>query len=711
MQQNYHINEISEELKIKPYQVHAVDILLEQGSTVAFIARYRKELTGSLDEVQIMTIRDNLETARQLEQRKEKILLVLKERKNLTQDIEKQIQSAQTMVVLEDLYLPFKVKRKTKAEVAKQKGLMSLAQTILKQDGKDPFVEAVKYIDKKKDVNSVEDAVLGARDIIAEIINETAEVRSSLRLLFKKKGKLKCKVVAEKESEGEKYKNWFNHEELVVKAPSHRVLAILRGEKQGILRVSITPPTEDAIAIIERMFIRRKGKEAVQVQEALKDAWKRLLFKSLETEIRALIKKKAETDAIEVFANNLEKLLLSPPLGPKRVMGIDPGFRTGCKIACLNEQGNLLHHSIFFPHGNNDKKTIASKVIKKLCIDYNIEAIAVGNGTGGRETQDFIKTLSLNKIPVLLVNESGASVYSASQAARDEFSELDITVRGAISIGRRLMDPLSELVKIDPKSIGVGQYQHDVDKIALKEKLDDTIKSCVNKVGVDLNLAGKELLSYVSGLKPKLAENIVNYRKENGNFKNRAQIKNIARLGPKAYEQSAGFLRIKDGDNILDSSSVHPESYYLVEKMAQDNNCLPIDLINNSSLRDKIDISKYFSDTIGEPTLKDIINELAKPGRDPRNNFKQIAFKKGVDTVEDLKEGMKLVGVVTNVTAFGAFVDIGIHKEGLVHISEMTEQFVNNPSDIVSAGQEIMVRVKEINQKRNRISLSMKEID
>ena len=709
--QSKHIPEISKILGIKPSQVLAVDALIEQGSTIPFIARYRKETTGSLDEVQVMAIRDSLDKARELEQRREKILLTLNEQEKLSSDLKRQILTAQTMAALEDLYLPFKKKRKTKAETAKLKGLTSLAEIILKQHGKDPHTEAIPYINAKKGVNSTEEALAGARDIIAETVNETLSARSSLRHLFKIKGELKCKKVKGKEDEGEKYKNFFDHNERATSAPSHRILAIFRGEKQGFLKVSITPSDEDALAILKQLFIKGNGKDSEQVQEAIKDAWKRLLSKSLETEFRSSMKKTAEIHAIEIFAENLKKLLLAPPLGPKKVMGIDPGFRTGCKIACLDRQGNLLCYDTFFPHDNAKKQETGAKIITKLCLDHKIEAIAVGNGTAGRETQSFLKKLSLNKIPILLVNESGASIYSASQTARDEFPDLDITIRGAISIGRRLMDPLSELVKIDPKAIGVGQYQHDVDQNALKEKLGDVVESCVNNVGVDLNLAGKELLSYVSGLKLKLAENIVHYRDENGPFTNRIQLKKVPRLGPKAYEQSAGFLRIKDGKNILDASAVHPESYHIVQNMAKDLGCSPMDLIKNNTLRNTIDISKYFSKNVGEPTLRDILNELAKPGRDPRSNFKQVAFVDGIEKPEDLVPDMQLVGIVTNVTAFGAFVDIGVHRDGLVHISEMADRYIKDPSKIVSAGQEVKVIVKDVNKSGTRISLSMKGVN
>lgn len=700
---------IAQELSVANKQVDATIKLLEEGGTVPFIARYRKELTGSLDEVQIAAVRDRLQQLKELDKRRDAILKSIEEQGKLTDELESKIKSAETMSVLEDIYLPYKPKRKTKASMAREKGLEPLATCILEQSSLDVEAEASKYINEEKGVANADEALKGARDIIAETVNENAEAREKMRKYFQQHATIKSKVYTGKEEEGQKYKDYFEWEEALKDAPSHRVLAMRRGESELFLMLDVLPPEEEAISMLERQFITANNAAAEQVKLAIRDAYKRLLSTSMETEMRMLSKKKADEEAIDVFAKNLHKLLMAAPLGSKRVLAIDPGFRTGCKVVCLDAQGKLLQFEAIFPNEPQKKVAESGAVIKHLVDKHNIEAIAIGNGTASRETEDFVRNLGLpSSVTIVMVNESGASIYSASEIARNEFPDQDVTVRGAVSIGRRLMDPLAELVKIDPKSIGVGQYQHDVDQSALKHSLDDVVMSCVNAVGVEVNTASEQLLTYVAGLGPQLAKNIVEYRNQNGPFTNRAAIKNVQRLGEKAFEQAAGFLRIKGAANPLDDSAVHPEAYNLVKKMAKDLNCEVKDLIRDASLRAKIDLKQYVTDTIGLPTLKDILAELAKPGRDPRDKFEAFSFAEGVNHIEDLRIGMKIPGIVTNVTNFGAFVDVGVHQDGLVHISQLADHYISNPADVVAVQQKVMVTVTEVDVARKRISLSMK---
>ena len=700
---------IAQELSVANKQVDATIKLLEEGGTVPFIARYRKELTGSLDEVQIAAVRDRLQQLKELDKRRDAILKSIEEQGKLTDELESKIKSAETMSVLEDIYLPYKPKRKTKASMAREKGLEPLATCILEQSSFDVEAEASKYINEEKGVANADEALKGARDIIAETVNENAEAREKMRKYFQQHATIKSKVYTGKEEEGQKYKDYFEWEEALKDAPSHRVLAMRRGESELFLMLDVLPPEEEAISMLERQFITANNAAAEQVKLAIRDAYKRLLSTSMETEMRMLSKKKADEEAIDVFAKNLHKLLMAAPLGSKRVLAIDPGFRTGCKVVCLDAQGKLLQFEAIFPNEPQKKVAESGAVIKHLVDKHNIEAIAIGNGTASRETEDFVRNLGLpSSVTIVMVNESGASIYSASEIARNEFPDQDVTVRGAVSIGRRLMDPLAELVKIDPKSIGVGQYQHDVDQSALKHSLDDVVMSCVNAVGVEVNTASEQLLTYVAGLGPQLAKNIVEYRNQNGPFTNRAAIKNVQRLGEKAFEQAAGFLRIKGAANPLDDSAVHPEAYSLVKKMAKDLNCEVKDLIRDASLRAKIDLKQYVTDTIGLPTLKDILAELAKPGRDPRDKFEAFSFAEGVNHIEDLRIGMKIPGIVTNVTNFGAFVDVGVHQDGLVHISQLADHYISNPADVVAVQQKVMVTVTEVDVARKRISLSMK---
>ncbi len=703
-----HIIQSAKEMNLQREQIQGVADLLKEGATIPFIARYRKEATGSLDEVAIMAIRDRLNQLAELEDRKEAILKSLEQHDHLTDELKEKVLSAETMAVLEDIYLPYRPKRRTKATMARERGLEPLALLIFAQEGNDPQAAAEDFINPDKGVETAEEALSGARDIIAEIINENEAARANLRKLFFEKATIKSTVGTGKKSEGAKYKDYFEWQEPAATAPSHRILAIRRGEKEDFLNVNLCPPEADAIAVLETLFVKSDQEDAFQVKIAVQDAYKRLLSRSMETELRMMTKERADTEAIKIFTENLRHLLMAPPLGPRRVMGVDPGLRTGCKIACLDRQGKLLHHDTIYLHLSEVKNQQGAEKIKHLCEKYHIEAVAVGNGTAGRETKAFIDGLGLEKTPVLLVNESGASIYSASETAREEFPDLDLTIRGAVSIGRRLMDPLSELVKIDPKSIGVGQYQHDVDQAALKNALDDVVISCVNAVGVDVNRASSELLTYVSGLGPCLANNIVLYRNEYGAFRNREQLKKISRLGPKAFEQCAGFLRIQDGDNPLDSSAVHPEAYFMVEKMAKNLECSVADLIKEKRLREKINISDYVTDKIGLPTLTDILKELYKPGRDPRKSFESIEFDSKIKDMSDLKPGMKLPGIVTNVTAFGAFVDIGVHQDGLVHISELADRFIQDPSEVVQVHRKVNVTVLDVDLDRKRISLSMR---
>jgi uncharacterized protein len=703
-----HILKIAQELTLIPAQVRATADLLSEGATVPFIARYRKEATGSLDEVAVTTIRDRLEQLQELDKRREAILKALEERGQLTDELKEKILAAETLAVLEDIYLPFRPKRRTRATMAKEKGLEPLAHLLFAQEGIDPQTEAASFVDAEKGVESVDEALAGARDIIAEWVNEDQTARSRMRDLFSSQGVFKSKVLTDKEEEGIKYKDYFDWEEPVSSAPSHRILAMRRGEKEGFLLLRVLPPEEEALRELESLFLKGDGPATEQVRLAVHDGYKRLLSSSMETEIRLATKKRADEEAIRVFTENLRQLLLASPLGEKNVLAIDPGFRTGCKCVCLDRQGKLLHHETIFILSEKGAAEAGIKV-RTMVERFAIEAIAIGNGTAGRETEAFVLALDLPRsIPVVMVNESGASIYSASEAAREEFPEQDVTVRGSVSIGRRLMDPLAELVKIDPKSIGVGQYQHDVDQGALKNSLDDVVVSCVNRVGVEVNTASKQLLAYVSGLGPQLAKGIVEYRNQHGPFHSREALKQVPRLGPKAFEQAAGFLRIREGHNPLDGSAVHPESYPIVDTMARDLGCEIKDLMRDELLRKKIDLKKYLTDKVGLPTLEDIVTELSKPGRDPREQFEIFRFTEGVEKMEDVQPGMKLPGIVTNITAFGVFVDIGVHQDGLVHISQLADRFVKNPNEVVKVHQKVMVTVLEVDLARKRISLSMK---
>ncbi len=710
-----HIERISTELSFTPQQVKATALLLEEGATIPFIARYRKEATNSLDEVAITAIRDRLAQLGELDSRREAILRSLEERELLTDELKDKLVAVQTMAVLEDIYLPFRPKRRTRATIARQKGLEPLAQRIFAQDGidpinQDPLKESHAFINQEKEVNSAEEALAGARDIIAELISEDAAARAAMREFFLQKALFRTKIISGKEQEGIKYQDYFDWEEPVNAAPSHRILAMRRGENEGFLTLRVVPPKQEALALLEPFFIKGTTQASEQVKQALDDSFSRLLYPSMETEIRMVTKKRADEEAIRVFVENLRQLLLTSPLGQKNVLAIDPGIRTGCKVVCLDQQGKLLHTDTIFLHQSEHAKAKAAETLIALCQRFKVEAIAVGNGTGGRETEAFVKGLDpLKKIPVIIVNESGASIYSASEVAREEFPDYDVTVRGSVSIGRRLMDPLAELVKIDPKSIGVGQYQHDVDQNALKRSLDDVVMSCVNAVGVEVNTASKQLLTYVSGLGPQLAKAIVAYRNEHGPFDAREKLKKVPRLGPKAFEQAAGFLRIHEAENPLDASAVHPESYPIVEAMARDLGCSLNDMMKNEGLRKRIDMNTYITEKVGLPTLTDILSELAKPGRDPREIFEAFAFTEGVEEIEDVKPGMKLPGIVTNITAFGAFVDIGVHQDGLIHISELANRFVKNPNEVVKVHQKVMATVLEVNVERKRISLSLRD--
>jgi uncharacterized protein len=704
-----HIPKIAQELNLAQKHVQATADLLNEGATIPFIARYRKEATGSLDEVAITAVRDRLNRLMELDKRREAILKSLEERGQLTDELKEKVLSAETMVVLEDIYLPFRPKRRTRATIAKEKGLEPLAQLLFAQEDINPLAEAAAFVDPEKGVDSADDALAGACDIIAEWVNEDQTARARMRDFYSSKAVFKSKVIPEKESEGIKYRDYFDWEEPVNTAPSHRILAMRRGEKEGFLTLKIIPPEEEALEILDGLFVKGEGPASQQVRMAVHDSYKRLLSSSMETEIRLATKKRADEEAIRVFVENVRQLLLAPPLGQKNVLAIDPGFRTGCKVVCLDRQGKLLHTETIFPLRSEKAAAEAGSKVREMCEHFGIEAIAVGNGTAGRETETFIRSLDLPKnIEVVMVNESGASVYSASEVAREEFPDQDVTVRGAVSIGRRLMDPLAELVKIDPKAIGVGQYQHDVDQAALKNSLDDVVVSSVNLVGVEVNTASKQLLTYVSGLGPLLAKGIVEYRNEHGPFQSREELKQVPRLGPKAFEQAAGFLRIADGENPLDRSAVHPESYPIVDAMATDLGCSVLDLMREEKLRERIDLKQHISEKVGLPTLNDILSELSKPGRDPREQFETFRFAEGVEKIEDVKPGMKLPGIVTNLTAFGVFVDIGVHQDGLVHISELSNRFVKNPGDVVKVHQRVVVTVLDVDLERRRISLSMK---
>ncbi len=705
-----HVLKITHELKLQVRQVAATAVLIEEGATVPFIARYRKEKTGELDEVQIAAIRDRLEQLGELDKRREAILSSLTERSLLSAELNTKIESAESMSALEDIYLPFRPKKRTRATIAKERGLEPLAELLWEQASTlDPKAEAARFVDLAKEVKTPEEALAGARDILAERISDDATARARLRELYLTKGVIKSKVVSGKEEEGAKFKDYFDWSEPASSAPSHRVLAIRRGENESFLFSRLTPPEEDAISILERHFVKGTSPAAFEVKTAVTDSFKRLLGFAMEGETRITVKKRADEEAIRVFADNLRELLLASPLGQKNVLAIDPGFRTGCKVVVLDRQGKLLGNDVVYPEQGLRGASEAAEIIKAVVKKFAIEAIAIGNGTGGRETETFIRKLGLPaSIAIVSVNESGASIYSASDVAREEFPDHDLTVRGAVSIGRRLMDPLAELVKLDPKSIGVGQYQHDVDQNALKRTLDDVVMSCVNGVGVELNTASKQLLSYVSGLNARTAANIVAHRNEHGPFKSRKELLKVTGLGAKAFEQAAGFLRIRAGKHPLDESAVHPERYELVDRMAADLGCSVLDLLKDSAKRSRINPQNYVTAEVGLPTLKDIMSELAKPGRDPRQQFEAFSFSDGVDKMEDLKPGMKLPGLVTNVTAFGAFVDIGVHQDGLVHVSQLSDEFVKNAGDVVKVSQRVMVTVVEIDMARKRIALSMK---
>jgi uncharacterized protein len=673
-------------------------------------------MTGSMDEVQIANIRDRIDQLQELDKRREAVITSIEKQGKLTPELMSAIVMAQTLAELEDIYLPYRPKRKTRASVAKEKGLEPLAQKMFEQEKFDLDAFAKTFIDTEKGVADLQEALDGARDIIAEWVSENPDTRRRLRELFWTEGTVTSKVFKGKETDGQKFKDYFEWTEPISKSPSHRLLAMRRGEKEGILGLDIFPPEESAIGLLERQYVKGENAAAEQVGLAVKDSYKRLIRPSLETEVRMESKMKADEEAIKVFASNLKELLLTAPLGQKNVLALDPGFRSGCKVVCLDRQGKLLHNDVIYPHEPQRENSKSTALIKSLCEKFDIEAIAIGNGTASRETETFVKAIGLpHKIIVVMVNESGASVYSASDVAREEFPDKDVTVRGAVSIGRRLVDPLAELVKIDAKSIGVGQYQHDVDQVKLKQGLDDVVVSCVNSVGVEVNTASKELLSYVSGLTPALAKNIVEHRNQNGPFKNREALMKVTRFGEKVFEQAAGFLRIHEAENPLDSSAVHPESYTIVSQMAKDLNCsikdlmsLPTGQAGSSELRKQLDLKKYVTEKTGLPTLTDILTELEKPGRDPRKVFEVFSFTDGVNTIVDLKIGMQLPGIVTNVTNFGAFVDIGVHQDGLVHISHLSDNFIKDPQKAIAVQQKVNVTVVEVDVPRKRIGLSMK---
>ena len=708
---------IASELHLSEHAVENTLKLLDEGCTIPFISRYRKERTGGLDEVEITGISERLTRLQEIAKRKETIVSTITEQGNMTPELQKRIDDCWESTVLEDIYLPYKPKRRTRAQVARELGLEPLAHLLLLQREQDPKRAAQRFV--TGDVSDVATALKGAQDIIAEQVSEEERSRNQVRAAFRREAFIVSKVVKGKKDadEAAKYSDYFDWEEPLKRCSSHRLLAMRRGENEGFLRVSITIDDDEAVSRLQRNYVRGQGACQRLVAEAVEDGYKRLLCPSIETEFSNLSKEKADEEAIKVFTENLRQLLLGAPLGQKRVMGIDPGFRTGCKVVCLDAQGNLLHHEAIFPHPPVNHRMQATVHVQQMIHDYQIEAIAIGNGTASRETKEFVEDC-IKSLPsptgegagvrLFVVSEDGASVYSASRTAREEFPDEDVTVRGAVSIGRRLMDPLAELVKIDPKSIGVGQYQHDVDQTKLKHSLDQTVESCVNLVGVNLNTASQHLLMYVSGLGPTLAKNIVDYRKENGAFTSRAQLKKVPRLGPAAYQQCAGFLRIPDAKNPLDNSAVHPESYHIVEQMAKDCQCTVSDLISNHEKRTQIDIRNYVTDTIGLPTLTDIMKELEKPGRDPREQIEEFEFDASVQTMEDLHEGMELPGIVTNITNFGAFVDIGVHQDGLVHISQLADKYVSDPTQVVKLHQHVRVRVLDVDLRRHRISLSMR---
>jgi uncharacterized protein len=703
------ISVVAKELQLAEQQVkNTVELLLE-GATIPFISRYRKERTGSLDEVQIAAVKERYDKLCELEKRKQTVLASIGEQDKLTAELERRIGDCMSMTELEDLYLPYKPKRRTRAEVAREKGLEPLAKLLMRQTENDPERHALSYV--KGDVKDAGDALKGARDIIAEWVNENETARNSVRTIFAREAFITSRVIKGKETEGDKYRDYFEVDELLRKCTSHRLLAMRRGEAEGILRVSVAPDEDICLERLDKQFVKGWTASSDQVRLAVTDGYKRLLKPGIETEFAASSKEKADTEAIRVFAENLKQLLLAAPLGQKRVLAVDPGFRTGCKIVCLNEQGVLLYHDVIYPHPPQNDQFKAAEKIKRLMQQFQIAAVAIGNGTASRETEHFFQNyVPVNGVSLFVVSENGASVYSASKIAREEFPDEDVTVRGAVSIGRRLMDPLSELVKIDPKSIGVGQYQHDVDQAALKTALDQTVENCVNKVGVQVNTASKYLLTYISGLGPQLAQNIIDYRTANGPFGSRKELMKVPKMGVRTFEQAAGFLRIEGAANPLDNSAVHPESYPVVETMAGELGCSVSDLISNETLRKSIDLKRYVSDKTGLPTLNDIMGELARPGRDPREKLVEFAFDPNVKTIEDLHEGMVLPGIITNITNFGAFVDIGLHENGLVHVSRMSNRFITSPAEVVSLHQHVTVKVVEIDLVRKRISLSMKDI-
>jgi len=706
-----HIRQTATDLSLPVPGVQAVATLLDDGATIPFVARYRKEVTGSLDEVAIGAIRDTLARLTELDQRRESILASLEKRDLLTDDLAARIEAARTMVGLEDIYLPYRPKRRTRATMARERGLEPLARLLLAQDpGTDPEAAADRHVDPESEVTTGELALQGARDIVAEIISEDEDARAAMRRLSQQQARIQTGVIKGREQAGAKFRDYFAWEEPATRAPSHRILAMYRGENEKVLRLHVRPPEEEALRDLQRRFVRNDSPAGGQIALAVDDGYRRLLGPSLETELRNELKGRADTEAIAVFDENLRELLLAAPLGPRSVLALDPGFRTGCKLVCLDGQGKLLHHDTIYPHGGARGTAQAGEKVLALLKKHGVEAIAVGNGTAGRETEAFLKSLDLpDPIPVVMVNESGASIYSASEIARQEFPDHDVTVRGSVSIGRRLQDPLAELVKLDPKSIGVGQYQHDVDQTALKRSLDDAVASCVNSVGVDLNTASEQLLTYVSGLGPKLGANIVAHRAENGPFASRRALLKVPRLGPKAFEQAAGFLRVPGARNPLDGSAVHPESYPVVQAMAGDLGCKVTDLLEDPARRDRIDLRRYVTGSVGLPTLEDILAELARPGRDPRERFTVFSFAANVNEITDLEVGMRLPGIVTNVTDFGAFIDIGVHQDGLAHISQLADRYVRHPGEVVKVQQQVMATVIAVDLERKRISLSLKD--
>lgn len=714
---------ISKSTGISERQVANTVGLLEEGCTIPFIARYRKEVTGTLDEVQVASVNDALDKLKEIEKRKETILKTIEEQGKLTPELKTRIENSWDSTELEDIYLPYKPKRKTRAEVARQKGLEPLATFLMLQNPNADIDKKVKeFISEEKGVKTAEEAIAGAQDIIAEQVSESEDARNIVRFNFKKdavitstKTKSKAKTPEEQQAwddAAQKYRDYFDFSEKLARCASHRLLAMRRGEAEGFLKVSISGDDERCLDRLDQQFLRNSSKSAELVWDAVEDAFKRLIKPSIETEFANMSKEKADEEAIRIFVKNLEQLLMSAPLGQKRVLALDPGFRTGCKVVCLDAEGNLLHNEAIYPHPPKSERRAAGDKIWTLTKQYKIEAISIGNGTASRETEEFVKSLGLpESIQIFVVSEDGASIYSASKVAREEFPDYDVTVRGAVSIGRRLMDPLAELVKIDPNSIGVGQYQKDVDQKALKHSLDQAVEMCVNKVGVNLNTASKHLLTYVSGLGPSIAQNIVTYRAENGAFKSRKELLKVPKLGPKAFEQAAGFLRVSGSKQPLDNSAVHPESYPIVEKMAKDLKCTVADLLADKTLREKIDINKYVTDKVGVPTLQDIMQELDKPGRDPRQQLEAFAFSKDVKELEDVQPGMTLPGIITNITNFGCFVDVGVHTKGLVHISELADKFVKDPTEVVELHQHVLVRVLDVDLKRGRIALSMKGLN